>query len=183
MSEHIGYLKELGLDYGWGPTAMIEWALEHVHVYAGTPWWASIGLTVLLLRTALLRFYFKSADMSARNLIITRHNEPLMAKFNTARQTKDMVGANKAMLEMKDLRASAGIKLHQMFMPMALQLPFGYGLFRLMRGMSHLPVPGFDTGGLLWMKDLTLSDPYFFLPVATGLSYWYSFKVILRLFH
>lgn len=154
----------------------MEWLLEHVHIYAGTPWWASIGITLLLIRACLLKIYFNAADAAARNQLIAQYNAPLMEKVKAAQRNKDSLGLQKALAEMKDLRASAGVKLSRTFMPF-IQIPIGFGFFRLMRGMSNLPVPGLDCGGLLWMQDLTISDPYFILPIATAGCYYYSFKV------
>ena len=176
--EHIGFLKELGLDYGWGPTALAEWLLEHIHIYTGTPWWASIGLTLVLTRLCMLKLYFKAADAAARNQLIAERNAPLMDKVKTAQRNGDALGLQMALAEMRDLRASAGVKLSSMLWP-TIQIPIGFGFFRLMRGMSSLPVPGLDDGGLLWIRDLTLSDPYFILPIATSGAYYYAFKVLL----
>ena len=166
----------MGLDYGWGPTAMMQSVLEHVHIYAATPWWASIGISLLVVRALLLKIYFDAADAAARNQLITQYNAPLMQRFQEAQRTKDMPEMNRAWQGMKDLRLSAGVKYWKIFLPF-IQIPIGFGTFRLMRGMSHLPVPGLESGGLLWMKDLTLSDPYLVLPVLTGACYYYSFKV------
>jgi hypothetical protein len=172
----MGFLKELGLDYGWGTTAMMETLLETVHINAGTPWWASIGLSLLIVRLLLLKSYLAAADTSARNQLIAEYNAPIMARMRVAQSNRDQAGMQKAYKEMSDLRASAGVKYWKLFLPF-LQIPIGFGAFRLMRGMSYLPVPGLDTGGPLWMQDLTVSDPLFILPIATAASYWYTFKV------
>ena len=100
-----------------------------------------------------------------------------MERLKAAQANKDINGITKASKEIADLRKSAGIKTWKMLIPF-IQIPITFGMFRLMRGMSYLPVPGLDTGGLLWMQDLTLSDPYFILPVVTSAAYWYAFKVM-----
>ncbi len=174
--EHIGFLKEMGLDYGWGTTAMMETLLEFVYINTGTPWWASIGITMFVVRLLLLKAYFAAADTAARNSLIAQYTEPITARMKAAQRNHDQVGMQKALKEMKDLRASAGVKYWKLFVPM-IQIPLGFGAFRLMRGMSYLPVPGLDTGGPLWMHDLTLSDPLFILPIATAVSYYFTFKV------
>ena len=175
--EHLGFLKEMGLDYGWGPTAFVENLLEHVHVYLGTPWWASIGISMLLIRAALLKFYIDAADSNARRQTIKPHQEPITARMEAARAAKDQRAYKEAWLERSALNKRAGIVTWKSFVPF-LQLPLGFGTFRLMRGMASLPVPGFDTGGLLWISDLTQSDPYFVLPIATAAAYYFTFKVL-----
>lgn len=39
--------------------------------------------------------------------------------------------------------------------------------------MAYLPVPSFQTGGLLWFPDLTAADPFYLLPLAvTGTMFF-----------
>ena len=79
--------------------------------------------------------------------------------------------------ERQVLLKNHGVKLTAIFMPLVFQLPLGFGTFRCMRGMSYLPVPGFDEGGFLWLYDLTTPDPFLILPVATAGMYYLVFKV------
>ena len=174
--EHLGFLKEMGLDYGWGPTAFVETLLEHVYIYLGTPWWASIGISMLIIRAALFKFYIDAADSSARRQLIKPLEVPITAKFKAAQANGDKEAMRKAWSERSALQKSAGIIWWKTFVPFV-QVPIGFGTFRLMRGMATLPVPGFDTGGLLWMTDLTLPDPYLIVPIATAAGYYYTFKV------
>ena len=174
--EHIGFLKEMGLDYGWGPTAFMEWLLEHVHIYAGTPWWASIVISMLLVRAATLKLYFNAADSSARSQLITEYTAPLMKKYKNALASGNKVEAQSVSQEMRTLRSNAGVSYLKQLAPFV-QVFIGFGTFRLMRGMAYLPVPGLDTGGLMWFEDLTLSDPLFLLPIGTAAAYYITFKV------
>lgn len=167
----------MGLDYGWGPTAFVETLLEHVHIYLGTPWWASIGISMLLIRAVLMKFYIDAADSSARRQAIRPLEEPITARIKAAQASQDQHALRVAWLDRRALNKSAGIVMWKSFVPF-LQLPIGFGTFRLMRGMATLPVPGLDTGGLLWVTDLTQSDPYYFLPVATAAAYYFTFKVL-----
>lgn len=174
--DHLGFLKEMGLDYGWGPTAFVENLLEHVHIYLATPWWASMGITMLIIRAALFKFYIEAADSSARRQHLAPLLAPIMEKVQAAKAEQDAQALKRAWNERNALQKSAGIVWWKSLVPL-LQLPLGFGVFRLIRGMSSLPVPGFDTGGLLWISDLTQSDPYFVLPLATAAAYYFTFKV------
>lgn len=174
--EQIGYLKDLGLDYGWGPTAFIQTLLEHVHIYSSTPWWASIILTALLIRLALMRAYINAADTSARMAVLTPDVAPLKAQMKVAQQNQNKLELGRLTQEVRNLYKAADVKIWKVFVPM-LQVPLGFGTFRLLRGMSDLPVPGLENGGFLWLKDLTVADPYFILPLMTGLAFHVTFKV------
>ncbi|KAL9126088.1 MAG: hypothetical protein Q9217_004804 [Psora testacea] len=175
ISEHIGFLKELGLDYGWGPTAMIEWLLEHVYIYTGLPWWGSIALTAVAVRIGLLKFYIDAADTNAKMQSLKPAMIPLMKRITQARKDQDRVELMKASQERYDMFKNADIKFYKIAIPLV-QIPLGFGTFRLLRGMGYLPVPGFDHGGCLWFKDLTLPDPYGIMPVVTSISYFLAFR-------
>ena len=43
-------------------------------------------------------------------------------------------------------------------------------MFLALRGMTDVPVQSFKTGGALWFNDLTISDPFFLLPLLTTSS-------------
>lgn len=174
--EHLGFLKEMGLDYGWGPTAFVETLLEHVHIYLGTPWWASIGISMLIIRVTLFKFYLNAADSSARRRAIKHIEDPISARIKTATAERDQMALREARNERYALHKSVGITWWKSMVPLV-QIPIGFGTFRLMRGMASLPVPGFDNGGLLWVYDLTVPDPFYILPIATGWAYHVAFKV------
>lgn len=40
-------------------------------------------------------------------------------------------------------------------------------MFIAIRQMANLPVESMKTGGLAWFPDLTISDPYYVLPLMT----------------
>ena len=177
ITEHIGYLKELGLDFGWGPTAFIETLLEHVHVYTGTPWWASIMLTALVVRLSLFKGYVGAADTTARLSVIGPTAQPISAQIKLAQARRDQQAVVRHTQELRAMYKAADVKLWRIAIPFV-QIPLGYGTFRLMRAMAALPVPGLDEGGIFWLQDLTESDPYLILPIATSAAFYWMFKVM-----
>jgi len=176
IPEQIGYLKTLGLDYGWGPTAFIETLLEHIHIYTGTPWWASIVITALAIRLALFKPYVDAADVSARLAAIQPITAPIRDRMMAAQRAGDQQGMLSARQELIGMHKKANIQTYKAFVPLV-QVFLGFGTFRLFRGMSALPVPGFETGGFLWLKDLTAADPYYILPVATAGAFYLVMRV------
>jgi YidC/Oxa1 family membrane protein insertase len=178
MPVHIGYLKELGLDYGWGPTSAMEWLIEHVHVYAGTPWWASIALAAIAVRAILFKVHIDAADNAARMQAVKPITQPLTDKMLAARG--DNIEVLKIRAEIQAINKRAGIKIWKSLLPMV-QIFTGYGTWTILRAMSHLPVPGMDTGGALWFHNLTIPDPYFILPASTAFALYWVLKVCLAL--
>ena len=180
VAHHIGFLKELGLDYGWGPTALVQTLFEYVHIYIGTPWWGTCIVTALLVRLAFFKVYVNASDSSVRLMITTPHIKPIRDRLNLAQRTKDVDAVRHATAELAQIYKSADIKLYKVFLPF-LQAPLGYGSFRLLRGMAALPVPGLEDGGLLWFEDLTLPDPYYVLPLAFASTLFWTFKVSIAM--
>ncbi|KAH8656667.1 60Kd inner membrane protein-domain-containing protein [Tricladium varicosporioides] len=172
MPEQLGYLKSMGLEYGYGPTAMMEWIMEHIHVYAGTPWWATIAITAVLVRAALFKFYVGSAENATRMAAVQPYTKPLTDKMRACQANGDTTGLMQYKNEISLIHKRAGIKYWKSFAPLA-QAFTAYGTWVLLRAMSKLPVPGLETGGLLWFHNLTIPDPYFILPAATaGVLHW-----------
>lgn len=176
IEPHYGFLKELGLDFGWGPTTLMEWLVEHIHIFLGTPWWATIAISVVVLRAALFRIYALAADSSARTAAVQIHLKDVQSRIEKAKQTRDFNAMMQGTQELRNAYARAGIKMWKNFMPF-MALPFSFGLFRLARAMAALPVPGLEDSGILWFRDLTVSDPTFLLPIITGVASFYVFRV------
>ncbi|KAL8828180.1 MAG: hypothetical protein Q9170_006710, partial [Blastenia crenularia] len=169
IEPQLGFLKELGLDFGWGPTALLEWTLEHIHVFLGTPWWASLALTAVALRLVMFKAFMSSSDNAARIATIQPVLKDVQAEIERAKQSQDTNAMMRGRQELRNMYLAAGIKMWRSFFTF-IQIPLGYGIFRLTRNMADLPVPGLEDGGALWFSDLTLSDPTFLLPIATGVA-------------
>ncbi|KAK2042019.1 YidC/Oxa1 family membrane protein insertase [Colletotrichum somersetense] len=167
LPEQIGFLKTLGLDFGWGPSSVMQWAFEHVHVYSGLPWWGSIAATAVLLRLVMFKPLLKAQDTSARMQKLQQ--DPKYDEIRRGLQESMSRGDSAAMTELRRdlsmMNKRAGVNPVNGLWGL-LQIPFGYGMFRVLNGAAAIPVPGMETGGFLWITDLTASDPYFLLPIA-----------------
>ncbi|VBB75890.1 OXA1 Inner membrane protein mitochondrial precursor encoded by the oxa1 gene [Podospora comata] len=170
MPEQIGFLKNLGLDYGFGPTALMEWILEHTYIYTGLPWWASIGLVSLAIRAVLVKPMFTAAEMAQKLQDLKRDPKYEQLEKEVMSAFQGGQADQYAMLDkrnkMKAMRRAVGYKMLPASVPALVQIPVGFGMFRLIRGMADLPVPSMETGGALWFNDLTVSDPLFILPIV-----------------
>ncbi|OBT51553.1 hypothetical protein VE04_08838 [Pseudogymnoascus sp. 24MN13] len=165
--EHIGYLKSLGLDYGYGPTTCVEWLLEHTHVYCGTPSWAAAALTAVFIRIAFLKLYIDAADNGARMARTAPQTKPLHEKMLNHQRNNDQAAMMAVRQEISVIHKRAGVKMWKSMLPMV-QMFTGYGTFVVLRAMAKLPVPGMETGGILWFQNLAIPDPLFILPLAAA---------------
>lgn len=181
IPETIGYLHNLGLDYGWGPTALCQWVLEHFHVWGGLPWWASIVGLCVAVRVVMAKPALLAQQEGVR--MNKMRADPLFNALNEKWMMALAVSGSASQAEMMQLRMQMnlvreryGVKMWKMFLPM-LQAPIAFGGFRLLTGMGALPVPGLETAGTLWFTDLTMPDPYMIMPCVSTIMMFLSIKV------
>ncbi|KAL2263562.1 hypothetical protein VTK26DRAFT_6210 [Humicola hyalothermophila] len=180
IPEQIGFLKTLGLDYGWGPTSLMQTILESTYVYTGLPWWASIGLVAIGIRLALLKPTVDAAE-NTQKLQELQKNPRYAAALEEMKKVYidgNHLAAAEARNRIRVMNKAADYKPWKSFIQL-IQLPIGIGMFRLIRGMSALPVPSFETGGILWFTDLAIPDPLYVLPIITGLIVTHSMRIPL----
>ena len=170
IPEHIGYLREIGIDFGWGPTSMLQFVVEHIHIYAGIPWWASIITLAVGVRVALFPLYLKASESAARSTAMARVAEPIQARMKETRRTGDTTAFMAAYQEYRMVKHVSGVKLRHQFLPIGIQTVVGFCGYRLFSTMATLPVPALTTDGFLWFTDMTKSDPYLIVPAMMALS-------------
>ncbi|KAJ5759805.1 hypothetical protein N7520_006961 [Penicillium odoratum] len=175
LPEQIGYLKTLGLDYGWGITSIMQWSLEHIHMYTGLPWWASIVGLGLMVRLALLKPMLDASHNGAKLNNLKSVTNPVRQKMMRAAQAGDNTEVQRCRAELSQINRDNGIKLYKSFVPM-LQIPLGFAMFRIIRGMTTLPVPALLNEHVLWMTDLTVADPFLILPAISSFCLYLTFK-------
>ena len=170
IPEQIGYLSQIGINFGFGPTSAIQWLLEHIHIYGDLPWWASIVGTAIAIRAATFPLYLKASDTMARQSALASVTKPVMDKLSAAQKAGNTQEVMLAYQQLGAIRKRAGIKLSNQFSPIMVQGVLGYCSFKLMRTMCKLPVPGLHDGGFLWLQDLTMTDGYLLMPLLMAAS-------------
>lgn len=178
MPEDIGFLSNIGLDYGWGPTSVMQWVLEHVHVYSGFGWGGTIVATALLLRAVMFYPQIRSLRFNAAMQQMRKdpRGQEAMDLVKKGYQTGDREMLQKGQFLNKMVREQYGAYNSGMLWSF-LQIPFSFGLFRIISGMAHIPVPSLENAGFLWFPDLTATDPYFLLP-AMGTAFLFGAMVV-----
>lgn len=165
---------DFGLGNVWSPSGLLQLGLEWVH-NLGLPWWATVVALTVTIRTLLFPIYL----VSRRAMIKMQNNAPAIQELND-RFTRARAGGNAletALLanELSDLMKSRST--WRAYLMMVTQMPTFITVFTALRGMSTAGVPTLQTGGLLWFQDLTVADPYFALPVLTGLTLLVTFEL------
>jgi len=166
----------MGLDFGWGFSTTMQNVLEIIHSMNMTEWGGSIFLTTLVVRLCVFPLLRSASDTSAKMQKIRPESQVLMDKMKAAAAKQDQMAIQAVRAKIKALYKANDIKLWRMALPFV-QIPFGFGMWRVCRNMVDVGVPGLESGGYLWFQNLTISDPYFILPMCCALFQHLSMRV------
>lgn len=83
----------------------------------------------------------------------------------------------KASMELQQAMLKTNHSMTASMIPMLCQMPLFVSFFLTLRAMTSYPVDGMQTEGLFWFKDLTLSDPYYALPILTSSTLFVILKI------
>jgi YidC/Oxa1 family membrane protein insertase len=181
IPERIGYLKEVcGIDFGWGSSTLMEWILEHIHIYGGFTWATSIVILAAMTRAILFYPMVQASDMSAKVRSAKPFMDPVREKMKAAYAVRDNAKMAEAKAELKELNKEYGVRMRKLFLPVLIQIPLQFGGFRTLRNMAELPVPALETENWLWAQDLTLSDPFCILPFVNAFITYLTIKVSVQ---
>ncbi|TRY62097.1 hypothetical protein TCAL_01760 [Tigriopus californicus] len=169
-------LESLGLA-SWWPPGRFQYLLELFHVNLDVPWWVAIVAVTVSLRILLFPMV-----VSARRAAIDLNNKmpgmvALQSELGEARKRGDMYETQRISMDLQKYMRKNEIKPWKSLTPMFLQAPIFISMFMGLRNMTTLPVESMETGGLLWITDLTVPDPYYVLPVVTAASVYLQLKV------
>lgn len=178
IPERIGYLYEVcGIDFGLGPSSVMQWIFEHIHIWGSLSWTTSIVVMGVGIRALIIPFIIESARQGANLKLMSAAVKPIQEKLTEAKTKNDMVKVQEHTLELRAVSKSYGVKWLRIVAPMAIQFPLGFAAWRNLRNCATLPVPGFVTESWLWNVDLTFSDQLFVFPAASALLIWASLNV------
>lgn len=177
IPEHVGYLKELGLDYGWGTSTPMQFVLESIHIHTGLPWYATAMVTAFLLRAVLFNMTAKNSHAMAKMAQLKPQLEPLQEAHAAARAEGDQFKQAQIQKDMMALRRQTNMKLSNLAIPLVAQITLGFGIWRNLRGMSSLPIPALERESFLWMHDLSVRDSTFGIAFLQAFAMYFSFRV------
>ncbi|KAG0254596.1 Mitochondrial inner membrane protein oxa1l [Mortierella polycephala] len=165
-----GDLKAMGL-VNFTPIGGLETILEAVHVSTGMPWWATIAVTTVMIRTALVPFIVKLQGNTARLHNVKPQLERLTENMKLAKETNDSAALARFSAQTQELFKKNDCNPIKSLMLPLLQAPIMISFYLALRDMANLPVPQFKEGGIGWFTDLTVADPTFVLPVVSSLGF------------
>ncbi len=153
--------------------------LETMQDTTGFPWWASIVVSTVAFRVALLPIVRYQAHALARlskaGPLLVALNQALSKRLDGIRPGD--VKATTATCKTYAAGVNAALKVHQVGLLAAvasplIQLPVFITFALANRRMIDTHVPGLETGGLAWFEDLNEADSLLILPaLCLGSTY------------
>lgn len=165
LKEISPYL-DLSVDYGWlwWIAQPLFWLLTNIHALVGN--W---GVAIILLTVLIKGAFFKLSAASYRSMANMRRVQPKLVALRE-QFADDKQKQSQAMMELYKKE-----KINPMggCLPILVQMPVFIGLYWMLMESVELRHAPF----ILWIKDLSVMDPYFVLPLMMGASMFYMQKL------
>ncbi|XP_029049180.1 mitochondrial inner membrane protein OXA1L [Osmia bicornis bicornis] len=158
----------LGLG-GYGPVGIMQYSLELLHIGCDLPWWAAITVITVIVKALSVPLVINSNKNSAKMQTVIPQLVALQEKMTTARNCGNEIEVAVHSAELQTLLKKNDVSLlpvTNIVLRILLHVPVFMGL----REMANLPVESLKTGGLWWFTDLTITDPYYLLPLFTSVG-------------
>lgn len=149
------------------PVAALQHLIDFVHSTTGFSWWASIALTTLLIRGATIPLIVNQMKASIKLNELRPEMEELKERLGNTMDPAIMMENQK---KMKDLFKKHGVNPLSPMKGLFIQGPVFISFFMAISNMVE-KVPSFKGGGAFWFTDLTTPDPFYALPILTGLTF------------
>ncbi len=157
---------DLTVDYGWLVflAKPIHWILDRIYAFVGNWGWTIIIFTILIKGV-----FFKLSETSYRSMANMRKLGPRIQAL------KDRYGDDKQRMQQAMMEIYKKEKINPLggCLPMLVQIPFFIALYWvLLENVEMRQAPW-----ILWIKDLSIKDPYFVLPIIMAVSMFIQQKL------
>lgn len=148
---------EASVDFGWF-TWIGKACLHTLHFFYR--WTKNYGVAIILLTFLMQALIFPLSKKSYASMAKMKEIAPLMEAIRI--KYKD--DAKRMNTEMMELYRSKGVNPMGGCLPLLLQMPIFVALYNTLRGVYELRGAPF----VLWIRDLSVKDPYYVLPILMG---------------
>lgn len=157
---------ELTVDYGWLTIIAqpIFWVLKTIHGYIGNWGWAIVFTTFIIKA-----IFYKLSEASYRSMARMKLLQPKLAAL------KDRYGDDRAKMGQATMELYKKEKVNPLggCLPMIIQIPVFIALYWALLESVELRQAPF----MFWIKDLSIRDPFFILPVIMAASMYFQQKL------
>lgn len=162
----LGKGLDLTIDYGWlwMISKIIFWVMDHVHSVVQN-WGWSIIITTLLIKL----LFYKLSEKSYVSMAKMRDVQPRLQAL------KDRYGDDKQALSRATMEFYKKEKINPLggCLPTIIQIPVFIGLYYVLIESVQLRQAPF----IFWIKDLSVHDPIYVLPILMGISMFFQQKL------
>ncbi len=155
--------------FGWIAEILLR-ALQFIHKFIPN-YGFSIMILTLIIKILFFPLTFSSSKSMAKMQEIQPKIKALRAKYKKAKT--DIAQRRKLNEEMMRLYKEHGINPAGGCLPLLIQIPVFWGFFRLLLVSIELRHSPF----ILWIKDLSVKDPYYVTPILMGITQYISQKM------
>ena len=160
---------ENAMNFGWKPLRPISKLILKLlkFIYSLIP---NYGIAIILLST-IIKFVFyplthKSFTSAQKMQQVQPHLKELQAKYKGNPQ--------KLQKETMKLYKEHGVSPLGGCLPLLIQFPFLFALYPVLQSTIELRHAGF----IFWLKDLSIPDPYYILPILMGITMFFQQKLM-----
>ena len=148
------------------------------HQTVGAPWWLSIAMLTVVVRTLLFPLTVKQV----KSMRAVQDLKPDMDRVRAQYQNNP----EKQREEMTKLYQERGVNPLGGCLPILVQMPIFIGIFYVIRlfggtpGRTEPKYPSFVDGGILWFQDLSHADPTYLLPIISAVTMLCATEITLK---
>jgi YidC/Oxa1 family membrane protein insertase len=142
--------------------------LLYFHQTIGAPWWLSIAMLTIVVRSLLFPLTVKQVQNMRAMQDLRPEMERIRGQYKDNRQ--------KQQEEIMKLYQDRKVNPLGGCLPILVQMPIFIGIFYVIRHFGGIPnyrdpqYPSFHEGGLFWFQNLSAPDPFFILPIISALT-------------
>jgi YidC/Oxa1 family membrane protein insertase len=160
---------ENAISFGWPiirPIAKFIYRfIQFLHKYI-----KNYGLVIILFVLCLVLVLYPLTLHQAKSMNKMKELQPKMQEIR--RKFKD--DPARMNQEMMKMYRETGFNPFSSCLPMFLQMPIFFALFQVLNSSIELKGAPF----IFWLKDLSVKDPYFVLPILTGISTFFQQRLL-----
>jgi YidC/Oxa1 family membrane protein insertase len=148
---------DLSVDYGWLTViaAPLFWVLQWIHGWAGN--W---GVAIIILTILIKLIFYPLSEASYRSMAKMRVVAPKLQRL------KDQYGNDRQRMQQAMMELYKTEKINPLggCLPILVQIPVFIALYWVLLGSVEMRQAPFA----LWIKDLSVADPWYILPILMG---------------
>jgi YidC/Oxa1 family membrane protein insertase len=148
---------DLAVDYGWLTViaAPLFWVLQWIYGWTGN--W---GVAIIILTIFIKLAFYPLSEASYRSMAKMRIVAPKLQRL------KDQYGNDRQRMQQAMMELYKTEKINPLggCLPIVVQIPVFIALYWVLLGSVEMRQAPFA----LWIKDLSVADPYYILPILMG---------------